>query len=436
MDELLLGEKPEKWEIMPLKSLFNYSKGLSITKADLVESGVAVLSYGQIHAKDNPKTCISDELIRYVSPQMANPNSLGQIDGFIFADTSEDLEGCGNCNYIDKNNIYAGYHTVLLNPKKEKLMEYRYLAYLFQTDLWRHQIRKELTEVKVFSVSQGVLKSAWIFAPTYSEQKNIVEYLDKKCVAISNAINKQKKIIEKLELYRTQMISYTVLHGINRNVRETKNDTIGSYPSHWKISRLKFSAKVVRGGSPRPIDNYITEEEGLNWIKIGDATGNGKYINETKQKIKKEGLNKTRLVQPGTLLLTNSMSFGHPYVLNITGCIHDGWLAFSDYEGIEQDYLYYFLISDSAMNQFVRTVEGSVVNNLNIEKVRNALITIPPIKEQREIIDFLEKKNNEIDNAIKTKEKIVSKLEEYKKTLIHNAVTGKINCQNYTVTEG
>lgn len=168
-------------------------------------------------------------------------------------------------------------------------------------------------------------------------------------------------------------------------------------------------------------------------MKIGDATGNGKYINNTKQRITRDGLNKTRLVPAGTLLLTNSMSFGHPYVLNIEGCIHDGWLAFFDFEKVTQDYLYYFLESDVAMEQFLQSVEGSVVNNLNIDKVKSSYIAFPSITEQNLIVKRLDRLCIAIDAVIEKKKKAIEKWEEYKKSLIYYAVTGKIDCRNEVI---
>lgn len=91
--------------------------------------------------------------------------------------------------------------------------------------------------------------------------------------------------------------------------------------------KLGNTLLIQRGGSPRPISNYITNDKnGLNWIKIGDCSPNSNIITSTKEKIKPEGLSKTREVFIGDLILSNSMSFGRPYILNINGCIHDGWL--------------------------------------------------------------------------------------------------------------
>ena len=164
-------------------------------------------------------------------------------------------------------------------------------------------------------------------------------------------------------------------------------------PENWCWCRLGEVTEIARGGSPRPIKDYLTtDEDGYNWIKIGDTDKDGKYINRTAEKIKKEGLNKTRFVHKGNFLLTNSMSFGRPYILNIDGCIHDGWLVISPKDNIfNKDFLYYVLSSTFAYNQFCDSVSGAVVKNLNSDKVRESLFPLPPLAEQKRIVVAIEK---------------------------------------------
>jgi len=159
-------------------------------------------------------------------------------------------------------------------------------------------------------------------------------------------------------------------------------------PAGWVWCRLEDFCLVARGGSPRPIQDFLTDNaDGLNWIKIGDTDKNDKYINTTKEKIKREGLKKTRQVYKGDFLLTNSMSFGRPYILNIDGCIHDGWLVLSGYQGaVDTDFFYYALSSDFAFQQFKGSVSGSVVKNLNSDKVAKSLFPLPPLVEQQRIV--------------------------------------------------
>ena len=149
---------------------------------------------------------------------------------------------------------------------------------------------------------------------------------------------------------------------------------------------------VARGGSPRPIKDYLTDAaDGINWIKIGDTEKNGKYINSAKERIKPEGKSKSRYVHKGDFLLTNSMSFGHPYILNINGCIHDGWLVISPLENaFNRDFLYYLLSSDFVYEQFLEVASGGVVSNLNSEKVAHTTIPLPPYQEQLRIVAKIE----------------------------------------------
>ena len=223
---------------------------------------------------------------------------------------------------------------------------------------------------------------------------------------------------------------------------EKKNNTIidinfeesflKSIPSNWKYVRLGDLLFIARGGSPRPIQAYLTENEnGVNWIKIGDTEIGGKYIYSTKEKIKKEGMKKSRYVKEGDFLLTNSMSFGRPYILKTHGCIHDGWLVLSDeWNCFIQDYLYWLLSSSLVFIQFSGMASGAVVKNLNIDKVKATIIPLPPIEEQQRIVDRV----NELMEKIDEYEKVEMELEaleqkfpdDMKNALLQAAMQGKL----------
>ena len=171
-------------------------------------------------------------------------------------------------------------------------------------------------------------------------------------------------------------------------------------PSSWAWCKVRDVADVARGGSPRPIKQYLTDSpDGVNWIKIGDAEEGSKYITKTAERIIPEGAKRSRYVKTGDFLLTNSMSFGKPYILGTDGCIHDGWLVISPTDGAyDKNFLYYLLSSSFAYNQFSEKAGGAVVSNLNKDKVSDSLFPLPPIAEQKRIADMIEKlyKNLEI----------------------------------------
>ena len=147
---------------------------------------------------------------------------------------------------------------------------------------------------------------------------------------------------------------------------------------------------IERGGSPRPIDKFITNDEnGLNWVKIGDAPEHGNYITQTAEKIRPEGLSKTREVHPGDLILSNSMSFGRPYIMAIDGCIHDGWLAIRNTQkNFNLKFLCTLLGTDGMLNQYKSMAAGSTVNNLNKELVGGTTIEFPIMEEQIKIGEY------------------------------------------------
>ena len=157
--------------------------------------------------------------------------------------------------------------------------------------------------------------------------------------------------------------------------------------SGWLWIKLGDISLIERGGSPRPIKDFLTEDsDGLNWIKIGDTDKGGKYITSAGEKIRREGLFKTRMVYPGDFLLTNSMSFGRPYITQIEGCIHDGWLRISPPASLVKDYLFLLLSSPYVRSFFVQAAAGAVVLNLNADKVRELPIPLPPLAEQHRIV--------------------------------------------------
>ena len=187
---------------------------------------------------------------------------------------------------------------------------------------------------------------------------------------------------------------------------------------HYSWEQRKFSdlVQIERGGSPRPIDDFITDSpDGLNWVKIGDAPAQGNYITKTAEKIKPEGLSKTREVHPGDLILSNSMSFGKPYIMGIDGCIHDGWLLIRNtYKAFDLTFLCHLLGTPQMIIQYKSLAAGSTVNNLNKELVGNTVVTIPTIKEQRVLGQYLET----LDNLITLHQRKYEQLLNVKKSML------------------
>ena len=203
-------------------------------------------------------------------------------------------------------------------------------------------------------------------------------------------------------------------------------------PEGWRWDRLGNVSIIARGGSPRPIESYITDDEnGINWIKIGDTEKDGKYIFKTKEKIKPEGLSKSRYVESGDFLLTNSMSFGRPYILKTNGCIHDGWLVIGNIDTVfNQDFLYYALSSDFMYQTLSLLAAGSTVKNLKSDTVKSVLFPIPPMREQIRIAEKLDSLISFVIRIESDKTDLQTTIQLTKSKILDLAIRGKLVPQN------
>ena len=188
------------------------------------------------------------------------------------------------------------------------------------------------------------------------------------------------------------------------------------FRDEWKEMQLGKLSIILRGGSPRPIDSYLTSEaNGLNWLKIGDVDKESKYIVETKERVKKSALKKTRVVNPGDLIMSNSMSFGRPYILKIESCIHDGWIAITEIqECIKSIFLFYFILSDSSQLYFLNAAAGGGIKNLNADIVKLLPVSFPEKNEQQKIADCL----SSLDELIDAEAQKLGSLKDHKKGLM------------------
>ena len=193
---------------------------------------------------------------------------------------------------------------------------------------------------------------------------------------------------------------------------------------NWEVKKLGDVCEIARGGSPRPINKYLTNSpDGISWIKIGDVKEGEMYVVSTKQKIKPEGITKTRLVKEEDFILSNSMSFGRPYIMKIAGAIHDGWLLLRlKNSDISTDFLYYILTSSQTQIQFEKAASGGVVRNLNSDLVRKVKIPLPPLQVQKQIVAKLSAAQDYKKQLLEQK----AKLKELFESALHKAFSDNI----------
>lgn len=270
-----------------------------------------------------------------------------------------------NSAYIIDGKSWVNNHAHALRPHRNIIVDEFIVCYLNFTDL-----SDSITGVTVPKLNQEKMRAISIPVPPLSEQERIVSLLDTQFAKIdalkANAASQLQAAKDLFQAALKQLL--TPKEG-------------------WEKKKLGEICEIARGGSPRPIKDYITNApNSVNWIKIGDTDPAGKYIYETKEKIKPEGIKKSRWVEKNDFILSNSMSFGRPYILKTNGCIHDGWLVLRNYnKDLYIDFFYYVLTSPDIQHQFTIKAQGSTVSNLNTDRVASVSISFPSLPEQERI---------------------------------------------------
>ena len=435
-----IGEIPDNWKINKIKYLFKNGKGLPITKEDLIEEGLPVISYGQIHSKTNTGVNITRDLIRFVNYDYKKkfPQCEVYKYDFIFADTSEDYEGCGNCVYKrDDSILFAGYHSIILHSINKK--DNRYLAYLFKADFWRKQLREVAFGVKVFSITKKILLNSIALIPPLEEQKKIADFLDNKCSKIDRYVEILTNQIKNLVEYKKSLITETVTMGLNpdksapsmkekKHWRDSGIDWIGEIPDNWKISRLKYllDCPMKYGAS----ETGVTYDKNLpRYIRITDITQDNKLKDEGKLSLTFEQA-KGYILKSDTILFARSgATVGKTFLyLSKYGlCAFAGYLisAIPNKNLMLAKWLYYYSQSNSYWNWVNIIFTQATIQNIGADKYSNMEVPLPPVEEQKKIADFLDNKCSKVDRLLELKKKQIENVKEYKKSLIYEYVTGK-----------
>jgi type I restriction enzyme S subunit len=260
-------------------------------------------------------------------------------------------------------------------------------------------------------VPKEFVESYEIPVPPLAEQQRIVAVLDEAFAGLATAqAHAEKNLQNARELFESYLEAVFTKRG-----------------DGWVDKTLDQICIVERGSSPRPIKNYFTtSNDGVNWIKIGDTEEGGKYVYSTAQKITPEGAKRSKFVQEGDFILTNSMSFGRPYIMKTSGYIHDGWFALRLNVSIDSDYLYYLLSSKVVQSQFTRLASGSVVLNISGDLVKQAVLPIAPLTQQHKIVERLMVLSDETQRLESIYQRKFAALEALKKSLLHQAFSGEL----------
>ena len=408
------GVFPSDWVTdKKLIDIGTFGKGKGIPGNKMQSDGVPCVGYGDIYMKYN--YFHFEEAQSFVDEETAKDSQLIKKGTLLFTGTGETAEEIGKCVcYNGYSTICAGGDIITFVPQDVNPL---FLAY---------------QQYQNFS-----LKKKASFGQGHSVVHIQKESLEKLNVAYPESKNEQSRIVEILmkwdkaiELYDKQIDALTRYKAVClKKMFPIKGQSVPEwrfqgFSGDWEQRKFSDLVLIERGGSPRPIDSFITDApNGLNWVKIGDVPEQGRYITKTAEKIRPEGLSKTREVHPGDLILSNSMSFGKPYIMGIDGCIHDGWLLIRNTQKrFDLKFLCHMLGSEQMLNQYRSLAAGSTVNNLNKELVGNTTVTIPELEEQQVLGQYFESLDHLITLHQRKKEVITNQRKTLQQYLLNGII--------------
>ena len=410
---------PKHWDIRPIKHLAKTIPGgtPSTSNLDYWENGsIPWLPSGmvqncQIDEKDVYKYITEKGLLNSATKYIG-PNSV------LIALTGAT---CANIGYLTFKAT-ANQSVISIEPY-ETFSKYIYYALLSQ----REQILDKKTGGAQSGINEEDVKHILIPTMNFEEQKQIANYLDKKTAKIDATIAKNEELIQLLEEKRVALINQVVTRGLNPDVpmKDSGVEWIGEIPEHWECRKINTLSSVSRGASPRPIDDpiYFDDDGEYSWVRISDVTSSNKYLEQTTEKLSTLGKSLSVPIEPGNIFVSIAATVGKPIIANIKCCIHDGFVYFKNLN-LNDEYLFYIFAGGEAYKGLGKL--GTQLN-LNTETIGRIHIPVPPKDEQIGIVKYLDYEIEKIDKTIEKIQKNITLLEEYKTSLIHHVVTGKID---------
>ena len=394
LEELIQELCPEGVEYKKLGEIGKFYGGITgKSKEDFKDGNSKFITYKNIYNNLSLNLDV-DDTVKINENENQRTLEYGDI---IFTGSSETPDECGISSVLTQKTdekLYLNSFCFFLRLNEKDILNPDFAKHLFRSSNLRYQIGKTASGVTRFNVSKKAMERVCIPVPPLEVQCEIVRILDKFTELTAELTARRKQY----EYYRNLLVSF------NNFIQKRKFGNIAS---------------IQRGASPRPISQFITNDmDGVNWIKIGDVDKESKYITKSKEKITIDGSKKSRKVKKGDFILSNSMSFGRPYILAIDGCIHDGWLSISDFEDVFiSDFLYYLLNSNDIQNEFRKKASfGGAVQNLNADIVRGIELHIPSKDEQQKIINILDRFDklcNDITSGLPAEIELNNKRYEY-----------------------
>lgn len=415
-----IGNIPEEWKKIKIKNVCQkvFAGGTPSTDIEEYWNGnIPWLPSGACHDKyiENANIFITEKGFRSSSTKLIPANTT------LIAMTGAT---CGNTGYLTFDSCANQSVTAYINDKKE--LNSLYLFYALQAA--REYILTYQTGGAQAGINVDNCKNFIIPISNIKEQKLIADFLDEKVNIIDNIICDLDNQIEILGKYKKQLISEIVTRGLNKKeaMKDSGIEWIGSIPEHWKIKRMKYICKKITDGSHFSPETQLS---GKKYITVSDVYNdkihieNAKFITEDDFKLLvkngcRPSINDVLLSKDGTVGRSAIVDTNDFVVLSSLGILTPSNLMYGKY-------LKYMLDSEMLQEQMKMSTDGSALKRITISKISNFIGIIPSLAEQMEIVNYLDKKCSEIEEILNSKIKQKEQMEQYKKSVIYEYVTGK-----------
>ncbi|MDF5308932.1 restriction endonuclease subunit S [Vibrio parahaemolyticus] len=419
---------PAHWSTSKLRYTFSFGKGLTITKENLRDTGTPCVSYGEVHSKygfeidpaRHPLKCVGDEYLKTSSYALLKKGDI------VFADTSEDIDGSGNFTQLVSNEqVFAGYHTIIARPYNRECS--RYYAYLLDSKELRTQIRHAVKGVKVFSITQAILRGVNIWLPPLEERTQIANFLDHETAKIDTMIEKQQQLIKLLKEKRQAVISHAVTKGLNPQapMKNSGVEWLGEVPEHWVVTRAKYVSNIFVPQRNKP---ELNDTQGVAWATMEDMKQ--QYISDTSKYVSSQSALAagSKTLKAGSVIASCVGNFGITSINKVDVIINQQLQAFQPFN-IKAEYLQSIVALSKQYFELIGTAATLVY--VNQEGFENLPVLVPPEKEQNDICEYVLEKSTSFDLLIEKSVIQTSLLKERRTALISAAVTGKIDVRDF-----
>lgn len=420
-----LGKVPDHWEVTRLKRACSVFASNVDKKSVEGQDSVLLCNYTDVYYND---------LIEAALPFMEATATNDQIERFslragdtIITKDSESPDDIARSAYVPTTlpGVICGYHLSMVRPLATAHGPFikRYFDSA-QARAYFHTNANGLTRV---GLGQYALDNAPIALPSLAEQIAIAAFLDRETAKIDLLVEEQRRLIALLKEKRQAVIFHAVTKGLDPHVpmKGSGIEWLGEVPAHWGLKAIKWLSPVLRGASPRPIDDprYFDDDGEYAWVRIADSSASNGLLTTTTQRLSELGSALSVKLEPGSLFVSIAGTVGKPCVTDIKACIHDGFVYFPKLT-IDNRWLYRIFEAGLCYGGLGKL--GTQLN-LNTDTIGSIVVGVPDEHEMAEILQFIDEQTRSIDGLIGKSDELSGLLQERRAALISAAVTGKID---------